>query len=251
MRTRWGYTAATIALAVAASACVAAPGAVPLDTSPSLAPSQGPASTSGPTTDPAASSGPTTAPSLSSSQFWAMLVSGDPAAVSYSSVKELAQASDAVVLASFQDVVAGPDYNDQFGNTTYNATISLRVDRVLHGSLQSISGTVPLDVFLGAGPAGALQNPYGDLIAQMKSSMPAERGVFFLVNMATWYRQFTDQPTSYDPSLYQVVSGQGLLRDANGVTAIHPNAPGTWPRLLNGKPFVAAVAEIAEAGAIP
>jgi hypothetical protein len=183
---------------------------------------------------------------MSPDAFWAGLFSGEPDAVNYPSLRELIKGSDAVVLASFATVTGGPDYYGGSGFTGYMATVTLQVDRVLSGSLPVGSTTVPVEVFLGIGPAGAAQNPYADFIGQMQASMPHERGVFFLVNMVAYYRQFDPASASrYDPSAYQVTSVQGLVRDANGVAQLPRNAPGTWPATLTGRPFAEVVSEIA------
>jgi hypothetical protein len=89
---------------------------------------------------------------------------------------------------------------------------------------------------------------YGPLLTQLKASMPYERGILFLQNLASWDKQMTGTSTSkYDPSLYHVVSAQGIIRDANGVARPALNAPGTWPQTLNGQSFDAIVSQVASA----
>jgi hypothetical protein len=184
---------------------------------------------------------PTQLPLLSPDEFWTGLFSGDPDFTAFVSIGALIKYSDAVVLASLESVSAGTSY-DAVGLIEYNATVTIHVERVLHGSLSAAS--VPINVVLG------LSNGHESsrLLEQLKASMPHERGILFLQNLASWDKQMTGASTSkYDSSLYNVVSAQGIIREAKGVARPALNAPGTWPQTLNGQSFDAIVSQVAKA----
>ena len=186
-------------------------------------------------------SNPTPLPLLSPDEFWTGLFSGDPDFTAFVSIGALIKFSDAVVLASLDSVSAGTSY-DAGGLIEYNATVTIHVERVLHGSMSAAS--VPINVVLGL----SNWDEYGPLLAQLKASMPYERGILFLQNLASWDKQMTGASTSkYDPSLYHVVSAQGIIRDANGVAGPALNAPGAWPQTLKGQSFGAIVSQVASA----
>lgn len=232
-----GRVGSLLVVLLIAGACTAGPGATPQSLAPTTSQISSPA-------QPVVS--PTPVAPMSPDAFWAGLFSGEPDAVTYPSVGELIKGSDAVVLASFVGVTSGPNSDAGSGYTNYMATVTLQVDRVLHGSLRSGSGTVPLAVFLGVGPAGTTENPYAAFIKQMITSMPHERGVLFMVNMAAYYQRFDpDASSRYDPSAYQVTSSQGLVRDVAGVAQPPSNAPGAWPMTFKGRPFDDVLSEIA------
>ena len=80
--------------------------------------------------------------------------------------------------------------------------------------------------------------------------MPHEQGIVFVKNLVAWDKQLTGKSTSkYDPSVYQVVSAQGVIRNANGIAKPALNAPGTWPNGYQGMPFEAVVSAIANSKA--
>lgn len=231
---------ATILLA--AAACVAAPPAAPGTTSP--------------TKPPPPSSVPTAAavrtmpqlppvsfaalPALSPDEFWNLLFSGDPDFTEYHSLGALIRDSDAVVLATLVSVTAGGRYDEGGGLTAYNAWVHIRVDRVLHGSL---STTTPvINVVLGDSSGGG--DPYAPVVNQLKASMPTEQGVLFIQNLGAWEKRLTGKSSS-DPSVYAVISAQGIFRNANGVAKKTKDAPGSWPQGFNGKSFGAVVSDIA------
>jgi hypothetical protein len=179
--------------------------------------------------------------------FWASLVSGELDAVTYPSVDQLIGDTDAVLVGSFVSVVAGPNDKDEYGNTNHLATLSFHVARILHGTLnRSTTGTIPVAVFFGAGPAGAMVDPFAKQIQALQASISKEQSVLFLVNMAAWDERYTHKTTSpYDRSAYQIVSRQGILRDVDGAAQPLPGAPGTWPGSFSGRPFDQVVAQLA------
>lgn len=187
-----------------------------------------------------AASDPTQLPPLSPDEFWTGLFSGDPDFTAFLSIGALIKYSDAVVLASLESVSAGKSY-DAGGLIEFNAIVTIHVERVLHGSLSAT--TVPINVVLGFS-----MDTYGPLLAQLKASMPHERGILFLQNLASWEKQMTGSSTSrYDPSLYSVISAQGIIREANGVARPALNAPGAWPQTFKGQSFGAVTSQVASA----
>ena len=188
-----------------------------------------------------AAASPTQLPLLSPDEFWTGLFSGDPDFTAFLSIGALIKYSDAVVLASLESVSAGTSY-DAGGPIEYNATVTIHVERVLHGSMSAAS--VPINVVLGL----SIRDESSRLLEQLRASMPHERGILFLQNLASWDKQMTGASTSkYDPSLYHVVSAQGIIREANGVAGPALNAPGTWPQTLKGQSFGAVVSQVANA----
>jgi len=231
---RFTLAASCLLLLLVTAGCVASPGAKPSDTVPS--PSQS-------TTAPAVE--PTPLATLSPDEFWTGLFYGDPDFTEFSSVGALIGYSDAVVVASIESVSQGPSHDAGSGMTEYDAYVTIHVERVLHGSLAS--ETVPIIVMLDLGKDATVAPTRLELL---KASMPHEQGILFVKNLAAWDEQLTGKSTSrYDPSVYQVVSAQGVIRNANGIGRPALNAPGTWPRGYKGMPFGVVVSAIASSKA--
>lgn len=170
---------------------------------------------------------------------------GDPDFTEFSSVGALIGYSDAVIVASIESVSLGPSYDAGSGMTEYDACVIVHVDRVLHGSLTS--ATVPIIVMLSLGKDGTVAMTRLQLL---NASMPHEQGILFVKNLAARDEQLTGQSTSkYDPAVYQVVSAQGVIRNAHGIANPALNAPGTWPKGYKGLPFGTVVSAIASAKA--
>jgi hypothetical protein len=188
-----------------------------------------------------AAASPAQLPPLSPDEFWTGLFSGDPDFTEYSSIGALLKDSNVVVLASLESVAAGKSYDAGSGLIEYNATVTIHVERVLHGSLSET--TVPINVVLGFSI-----DTYEPLLDQLKASMPHERGILLLRNLASWEKQMTGSSTSkYDPSLYCVISAQGIIREANGLARPALNAPGAWPQTLKGQSFGDVTSQVASA----
>lgn len=178
--------------------------------------------------------------------FWTRLFGGDPAAINYPTLAAMASDSDLVILGAFKAVRPGPNSVAGPGLTNYMLTVDVAVDRVLRGDLATAGSTVPVAVFLGVGSSDA--NPYLDETALRAASLPQERGVFFLQNVVKYYSRFDPgASTRYDPSVYQVASLQGLVRDNAGVSWVPAGAPGDWPATLSGAPFSTALETISSA----
>ena len=179
--------------------------------------------------------------------FWTLLYGGDPSAVDYPTLAGMASDCDLVVLGTFKAVRPGPDSVAGEGLTNYMLTVDVVVDRVMLGT-KPAGTTVPVAVFLGVGPSDA--NPYLDVIAQRAASVPQERGVFFLQNVVKYYSRFDASAAQrYDPSVYQVASLQGIVRDAAGVTWLPTDATGAWTSAIRGTPFSSALQTVATAAA--
>ena len=130
MTKQTGTLALLIAIVALTGGCVASPGGLqPSAGSPNEVPSatvpRGPGETQ------------SALAALSPEDFWTALVPGDPAAVSYSSMEAILADADAVVLASLGKLTRGPAYADKYGNVSYWGVLTLEVDRVLHGSLDT------------------------------------------------------------------------------------------------------------------
>lgn len=228
-----GLAGTLLAVLLTTGACVASPDTGAKPTPPVHATPPG---------SPVAAASPTQLPLLSPDEFWTGLFSGDPDFTAFQSIGALLKDSDAVVLASLESVSAGKSYDAGSDLTEYNATVTIHVERVLHGSLSAT--TVPINVVLGL----SKRDEYQPLLAQLKASMPHERGILFLQNLASWEKQMTGSSTSkYDPSLYCVISAQGIIREANGVAKPALNAPGAWPQAFKGQGFGAIVSQVASA----
>ncbi len=180
--------------------------------------------------------------------FWTLLFNGDPTAIDYPTLVAMAADCDLVVLGTFKAVRPGPDSDAGGGLTNYMLTVDVTVERVLLGTLPA-TGTIPVAVFLGVDSAGG-SNPYLDVVAQRAASLPQERGVLFLHNMVKyWSRYDASAPQRYDPSVYQVASLQGIVRDNAGVSWLPAEAPGAWISTLRGMPFSSALQTVATAAA--
>jgi hypothetical protein len=187
-------------------------------------------------------------PTIAPAAFWAGLFNGEPEAVTYSSLAEMVKDSDLVVLGSFAGVTAGPDSDAGSGETNYMATVTVKVTKVLRGTVSaSTDETVPVVFLLGTGRTGN-ESPYTTFIANLKASMPAERGVFFLQNLVAYYSRFDPTAKSrYDPTVYQVTSVQGLFRDTAGKVDMPATATGAWIATYKGKSFDTVVSQLASA----
>jgi hypothetical protein len=121
----------------------------------------------------------------------------------------------------------------------------LNVEQVIRGVVRTkVPGSITLRTWLGVGDPGGYD--YGDDFARLAASRPSDRGLFILANMAEWARKVggsPDHPTA-DPYVYQILGGQGFLRDVGGL-ALPPRLcddalatmAGTWQEDLRGRPF--------------
>lgn len=185
--------------------------------------------------------------SLAPEAFWTLLFSGEPTAIDYPTLAGMASDCDLVVLGTFKAVRPGPDSDAGGGFTNYMLTVDVTVERVLLGKMPTTATTIPVAVFLGVGTGAS---PYLDMIAQRAASLPQERGVLFLQNLVKYYSRYdASAPQRYDPSVYQVASLQGIVRDNAGVSWLPAQAPGTWTSTLRDKPFSSALQTVATAAA--
>lgn len=186
-------------------------------------------------------------PVLSPDEFWTNLFYGDPDFTAFPSLGALIGASDAVALVSLEQVVPGPSYDAGSNKTEFDAYVMVHVERVLHGSLAQERVPVIVLLSLGANPADAALR-----LGQLQASMPKEEGILFLQNLVKWDKSLTGSSTSrYDPTVYQVLSAQGVFRNAKGVAQAAGNAPGDWPTKLNGVSFGSVIASVASTKPLP
>ena len=233
-------TLLTVTAAISFGACTAPSAAVPISSDPAATQPAGAASH-----QPSVAPAPESSAPMSPDEAWAMLIPGDPGSVSYPSLAAIAMDSDAVVIASPGELVKGPDFPDEYGNTIHLASLTLNVDRVIRGSVSTRQpGTLTLRFWLGVGDAGGYD--YGDVFASLAASKPAGRAIFYLANMAALNTRMGGSPDHWqaDPYGYQVLGGQGYLRDVNGLV-VPPRVPdealsrmaGTWQTKLRGRSF--------------
>lgn len=173
-----------------------------------------------------------------------MLIPFDPASISYSSLAAIARDADAVVIASPGELVKGPTFVDKYGNDIHLASLTLDVERVIRGMVNTKRlGTLTLWIPLSVSTSGYGYAEYFDNLA---ASAPSGRAIFHLKNMAEWARKFgapLDDPQA-DPYAYQILGGQGFLREIDGLAkppllsgdALATMA-GTWQLDLQGDPF--------------
>lgn len=229
------------ALGLLLAACVAAPGATPSGVVHASATPGSPVPAS-----------PTPLPVLAPEEFWAALVPGDPAAISYPSLDAIVRAADVTLVARLGELQRGPVFVDEYDMASYWGLLTLEVEDIVRGSAKMRSkGAVTVLVLLGVGRPG---ESFEDRYPQLAESKPAGRGVFFLSNMAAWVERFGGDPDSAeaDPYLHEVLGGQGYLREVDGVvqppllTSDELDAmAGTWQEALRGADFDDVVAEIA------
>lgn len=183
---------------------------------------------------------PSPLPLLSQDEFWTSLFYGDSDFAAFPSLGALIGASDAVAVVSLEQVVPGPSYDAGSKKTEFDAYVTVHVERVLHGSLPQDSIPIIVLLSLGDNPTDAALR-----LVQLQASMPKEEGILFLQNLVKWDKSLTGASTSrYDPSVYQVLSAQGVFRNANGIAKAAKNAPGDWPTKFNGVSFGSVISSI-------
>jgi hypothetical protein len=184
---------------------------------------------------------PSALPGLSPDEFWTNLFYGDPDFTAFASLGALIGASDAVAIVSLEQVIPGPSFDAGSNKTEFDAYVMVHVDRVLQGSVAQESVPVIVLLSLGANPAEAALR-----LVQLQTSMPKEEGILFLQNLVAWDKALSGSSTSrYDPTVYQVLSAQGVFRNANGVAQAARNAPGDWPKTFDGVDFGSVISSIA------
>jgi len=172
------------------------------------------------------------------------LIPGDPAAVSYPSIAAIASDADVVVVGTPGRLTKGPEFVDEYGNTVYLASLSLRVERVIFGNVQTKEpGTLTIRTWLGVGDK---DNDFESEFARIAAAPLSGRAIFFLANMAALNQRMggpKDHPSA-DPYAYQILGGQGFLREVAG-KAEPPRLPaealaamaGRWQIDLKGRSF--------------
>lgn len=230
-----------LAIAALSGAACTSPSAGGAASLPDLRTAVPSASAVPPTPEP--SPPPSLAP-LSEQEAWIHLIPGDPASISYPSLAAITRDSDLVVVATPGEIVRGPANKDEFGMAAYMATLTLNIEQVIRGKISSRQpGSVALWVLLGAGEA---EYDYQAEFERYEASVPRGRTIFFLSNMAAKAERNgfpTDDPQA-DPYAYQVLGGQGFLREVGG--RLQPaqlsddalmTMAGRWQEDLRGRPF--------------
>lgn len=244
-------------VALVFAGCVASPGAAP-GTPSQVAPSAAIVAT--PTSAPSAvtpTQVPVPSPSvvpMTAAEFWASLFTGDSDFATYPSLTAIVSDTDAILVGSFTGLERGPTYTDEYGNVLFTGALTVHVERLLHGSVNTKKpGMVTVLVILGLARPEDAPYTYEDRLASLKAGMPAERGLFFLSNMAAWVAKFGGDPKrpEADPFMYEVMSSQGYVRDVKGLAEPPIRGTSAWPETLRGRPFDDVVAQIAAIEPVP
>lgn len=229
-----------VAVALVAGGCVASPGAGPASPNETLVLSPSENAPAPASLEPLPS-----IPQMSAGEFWAELVPGDPGAITYASLQAIVKDASAVVVASLGELERGPTYADEYGNVIYFGALTLKVQRVLYGDVTTKNpGTAKVLILLGVGDA---TYAFEDRLASLQAAIPVERGIFFLVNMVDWVARTggdASRPEA-DPYSYEVLGGQGFLRDVGGKVQPPLWSTSGWPQSLRGRVFDEVVAQIA------
>lgn len=237
-----GYMVVAALTFVATAACTSnLAGGNPVPNGGTASPVAGAASSSSPSSSTVAVL--PTLPNLTPDQFWQRLVNGDPEAVTYNAIADIAHNSDAVVVGTVQSVEKGPNLTDQYGTVGYYATVIVDVERGVAGSQKpSPSESIKIWAFLGAGDPSY---DYSDTYTQLASSIPDERVLLFLANTVSWAKRVGAQDTDsmVDPDAFIVLGGQGYLRDVDGKVA-GPAISAGWPKTVVGRAFDAVVRSV-------
>ena len=229
--------ASALLVAACSAGGATAPGTATPQSTPQLAPTGAASATPSPTI------GPGTA---FDRELWSELFPGQPDAITYSSLADIAANSDLVVAGRAARIDRGPDVKDGGGTVTYWATVTFAVDEVLGGELRTRTpDTVAVWTLLGVGGNGA-GTDFADRYANALASIPQERTVLFLLNLQEWAIKFgrpTDAPDA-DPMGYMQNGGQSWFRDVDDRVVLPSEEVGDWPRAYAGTPFDAFVAEV-------
>ena len=123
-------------------------------------------------------------PFLTADQFWIAAQGGDPEVITYASLGSLIKDSSAVVVGSISSITKGPDYLTKEGvYTVYQASVHVKIDRVLSGSVKSPTPDQVTFVQAMGVDNTAMSNAYADVFAQFAGSIPKEQVILFLVNL--------------------------------------------------------------------
>lgn len=181
--------------------------------------------------------------------FWAALIPGDPEAVSYGTLAALVSASDAVVVGTVSGISSGPTVEDSYTNIIYWATLTIRVDEILAGSVRSSEpGVIRVSLLLGVGDK---DHDFDERYQQFAGSLPQERAMLFLSNNQEWAKEYgipLDSPEA-NPFEYRVLGGQGYLREVGGLAVLPERPVGDWPNAFDRVPFEDVVAAVRGAAA--
>jgi hypothetical protein len=182
---------------------------------------------------------------LTAAEAWELLISGEPEAVTHDSIAAIKAASSAVVVGRISAVVAGPDFLDEYGNVSHNATVLVDIEDVLDGEVvEAEPGRMKLRTVVSF---GSRVRPNRDLVERLVASLPRERALFFVENVSERLDRMGVPPTNprHDPEAYRVLGGFGFIRDVDGAAEPPAWVASRWPADLRGRPFDEVVAEIA------
>jgi len=231
-----------IAVATVALGCVASPGASVAPTAAQRTPAAAPttAATSAATPDPSATAVPQEP--YEEAEFWDRF-GGTEMQSSFKSIDDIVGVSDVVVIATVQDVAKGRTIPvPETGETEYMATMTLRIDDVVRGSINSPAdkpGTIQVETLLSFSPPGAL------LDAMVQSAPTGRQVLLFLANRTADVLRHglpKTHPAAADDQYFLLTGIEGYVRNVNGLSTISREADVDWLRALGGRPFTEAVA---------
>lgn len=180
--------------------------------------------------------------------FWQRLaVDVDPDFITFESLDEIVDRSDAVVVGMIVGIESGPPNEDEYGNLIFTATFRIKIDTILHGKvLESSPDHLSVSKFLGLARVGDRYD-FDDRFAQFERSLPMDQAIIFLLNTVAFAGRIgSEVPSDLDPTAYQLNGGQAYVRDVDGLATV-PSLTG-WPASLDGGSFDAAVEAVIAAG---
>lgn len=176
-----------------------------------------------------------------SDQFWAALaVNGSPR-WHFTSLDEMADHADIVVVGRIERLTAGREVRDlgaeAAGKTreeasVYFADATLTVQKTIKGA---VGRSVKLQLLL----------PRPDLLGRLSAELPRERAIFFLTDMGAYFAK--ENPTSSLGSelkgTFDFVSPQGLLRDFGDNVGVTADEGDAFLQAASRKAFAEVLAE--------
>lgn len=170
-------------------------------------------------------------------EFWDRFGGTDMQTV-YGSLREIAAASDVVLVATVEDVVPGRKIPvPETGETEYMATMTLTVDDVIRGSVQSAvgsPGTVQVETLLSFNPPGSILN------SMIQSAPKGRQVLLFLANRTADVLRHGLPPThpAAADDYYFVLTGiEGYVLNVGGKAKISRDADVDWLRAFDAQPF--------------
>lgn len=227
-----------VMVGVAATGCVAAPGASGVPVRPGGQTPTLDAATAEP--DPSATAVPQEP--YDEAEFWDRF-GGTEMQSSFASMADIIEASDVVVVATVAGVAEGRRIPvPETGETQYMATMTLTVDEVVRGTIQAPAGapgSIQIEALISFNPPGSLL----DALAQ--SAPRKSQALLFLGNRTADVLRHglpKNHPAAADDQYFLLTGIEGYVRNVNGLAVISREADVDWLDALEGRPFAEVVA---------